>query len=126
MNNATHESATLTRRVTEADTAAQFGAAFPPAASTPFVLGLAEVACHQAVSPSLEDGQITVGTSAHIEHLAPTPVGEELTAEAVLRDRRGSRLDFEVEIRDHREVVARVQHGRAIVNRQRILDRLTR
>jgi fluoroacetyl-CoA thioesterase len=126
VSNSARESATLTRRVTEADTAAQFGAAFPPAASTPFVLGLAEVACHEAVSPSLEDGQITVGTSAHIEHLAPTPVGEELTAEAILRHRRGSRLDFEVEVRDHREVVARVQHSRAIVHRQRILDRLTR
>src|SRR5207247_10602395 len=54
MNNATPESATLTRRVTDADTAAQFGAAFPPAASTPFVLGLAAVACHEAVSPSLD------------------------------------------------------------------------
>jgi fluoroacetyl-CoA thioesterase len=126
VTDATHESAILTRRVTEADTAAQFGAAFPPAASTPFVLGLAEVACHEAVSPSLEDGQITVGTSAHIEHLAPTPVGDELTAEAILRDRRGGRLDFEVEIRDRREVVARVRHSRAIVDRQRMLDRLTR
>ncbi len=119
-------SATRSRRVTDADTAATFGPDFPPAASTPFVLGLAEVACHDAVSGSLGEGEITVGTSAQIDHLAPTPVGDELTAHATLERRDGRRLDFQVEVRDAREVVARVRHTRAIVERQRILDRLAR
>jgi fluoroacetyl-CoA thioesterase len=118
--------ATLARRVTNADTAERFGAGFPPAASTPFVLGLAEVACHNAVVTLLTDGQITVGTSAHVDHLAPTPVGETLTATATLRRRDERRLEFDVEVHDGRALVARITHNRAIVDRQRMLDRLAR
>src|ERR671930_30448 len=97
-------SSTRTAVVTDADTAARFGPSFPQAASTPFVLGLAEVACHDAVRPLLADGRITVGTSAHVEHLAPTPVGDTLTARATLREQVGSRLEFDVEVRDSRAV----------------------
>ena len=125
MNQLSEHSATLTLPVTEADTAARFGAAFPPAASTPFVLGLAEVACHEAVAGLLGAADITVGTSATIDHLAPTPVGGVLTATATLAERDGRRLAFEVEVHDgHDALVARVAHRRAIVDRRRILDRL--
>ena len=41
--------ASISRTVTDNDTAAAWGDTFPPAASTPFVLGLAEITCHQAV-----------------------------------------------------------------------------
>jgi len=118
-------SAVLSRTVTEADTAARFGDVFPPAASTPFVLGLAEVAAHTAVEEALEGGEITVGTSATIAHLAPSPVGTTLTATATVVAQDGRRLEFHIEVLDDRtEVVARIDHARAVVDRQRLLDRL--
>ena len=55
--------ATVEAIVREKDTAASFGANFPAAASTPFVLGLAEVASHRAVMATLTPGEITVGVS---------------------------------------------------------------
>lgn len=116
--------ASRTQRVTAADTAARFGANFPEAAATPFVLGLAEVACHEAVQATLADGEVTVGVRATIEHLLPSPVGAELRADAVLVQRDGRLLAFEVLVYDGREVCARVQHDRAIVLSQRIIDRL--
>lgn len=112
-------------RVTDADTASRFGDDFPPAASTPFVLGLAEVACHEAVAGELEPGEITVGTRAEIEHLAPSPVGATLIVKATLieRSERG-RLRFHVDVHQGEAVVARVEHDRAVVPLAGILKRL--
>lgn len=117
-------SAELVRTVSEDDTAAAFGDHFPRAASTPFVLGLAEVACHEAVAADLQEGEITVGTFASLEHLLPSPVGATLTARAELVDRQGRRLVFRVEVRDGTEVCAVVEHRRAIVLAEQIAARL--
>lgn len=106
------------------DTAAGFGPSFPQAASTPFVLGLAEVACHNAIADELGTGEITVGTSATIEHRSPSPIGATLTAQARLTERTGRRLQFEVEVFDGDEVCATVRHSRAVVLGEQIAARL--
>src|SRR5262249_36294066 len=118
--------ASLSRKVTEADTAAAWDDVFPPAAATTFVLGLAQITCHQAIEELLSDGELTVGTAATIDHQAPSKVGAELEARAVLTDRAGRRLQFEVEVFDAGELVATVDHTRAIVSRDRIADLLSR
>jgi fluoroacetyl-CoA thioesterase len=114
----------LSRTVTEADTAAMFGPDFPKAASTPFVLGLAEVACHNIVAGELQYGELTVGTAATIEHLLPSAVGATLTARATLVERSGRRLHFEIEVFDGDDLCATLTHGRAIAQAQKIKDRL--
>lgn len=116
--------ATLHRVVTDSDTAAGYGTHFPQAAATPFVLGLAEVACHNAVSGELAQGEITVGVRAIIEHLLPSPVGAQLTANAVLVERNGRSLSFEVLIYDEADLCAKVHHDRAVVSAERIAARL--
>src|SRR3954451_16354110 len=110
--------------VTADDTAAAWGEAFPPAASTPFVLGLAEVACHELVADRLDDGEITVGVAAEIEHLAPSAVGATLVAAPRLVSEEGRTFAFAVEVHDDGTLVARVQHRRARVQRSRIMARL--
>jgi predicted thioesterase len=114
----------LSRVVGEADTAAGFGAHFPRAAATPFVLGLAEVACHNVIAPELAPGEVTVGTAATIEHQLPSPVGATLTAHARLVERDGRRLRFEVEVFDGDDVCARISHSRAVVLAEKIEKRL--
>jgi predicted thioesterase len=116
--------ASVRRSVSHADSAAAWGEEFPPAASTPFVLGLAETACHRAVAGELAPGEITVGTRAVIEHLRPSPVGATLVANAELTSREGGRLQFAVEVLEGERVVARVEHRRAVVDRSRMLERL--
>lgn len=117
-------SATLTRTVTANNTASTFGPDFPAAASTPFVLGLAEVACHSAVASRLASGEITVGMRARIEHLLPSCVGTQLSVSAHLVRRIRNRLYFHVEVSDGSDVVARVQHVRAVVDGARLQARL--
>ncbi|MGE0218868.1 thioesterase family protein [Mycolicibacterium sp.] len=116
--------ASLSGIVGEEDTAAGFGPSFPRAASTPFVLGLAEVACHNAIAAELAPGEITVGTAATIEHRSPSPVGATLTAHARLTERAGRRLRFEVDVFDGEEVCATVTHSRAVVLSDQIAARL--
>ncbi len=124
MNPVAEQSATVSRTVTAEDTAASWGREFPPAASTPFVLGLAELACHAAVADDLAEGEITVGTAATIDHLVASSVGAVLVAHARLVAREGPRLQFEVEVRDGDVVAARVSHARAAVERRKIIARL--
>ncbi len=118
--------ADVLRRVALDDTAAAFGTMFPPAASTPFVLGLAEVTCHKAVANQLREGETTVGVRAEIEHMAPSPVGAELAVHAELVQSEGGRLTFAVVVKEDNRIVARVSHQRAIVDTARILRRLER
>jgi fluoroacetyl-CoA thioesterase len=115
---------TKTLVVKQTDTANAFGDDFPAAASTPAVLGLAEVACHEALSPTLEAGQITVGTRAVIDHLAPSPVGATLVATVTHVQRQGRRVDFVVEVNDEDGPCARIEHTRAVVVRAAIEKRL--
>jgi predicted thioesterase len=112
------------RTVTADDTAAAWGDGFPPAASTPFVLGLAEVACHELVADRLADGEITVGVAAAIEHLAPSAVGARLVASPRLTAESGRGLEFAVDVHDGETLVARITHRRVRVERARIMARL--
>jgi fluoroacetyl-CoA thioesterase len=110
--------------VTAADTARAFGPEFPAAASTPFVLGLAEVAAHRSVSAGFADGETSVGTRSIVDHLAPSPVGSELVVRSRLAARDGRKLEFEIEVYDGTELVAVIRHNRAIVMAARIEARL--
>lgn len=118
--------ATMERSVGEGDTAAGWGEEFLPAASTPFVLGFAEVTCHRAVADELGDGETMVGTMATIRHLAPSPVGARLRATARLISRDGRRFEFHVRIENEGELVAELEHTRAVVDRAKVLERLKR
>jgi fluoroacetyl-CoA thioesterase len=117
--------AELSKVVASTDTAAEYGDHFPAAAATPFVLGLAEVACHNVVSAELAEGEVTVGVKATIEHLLPSPVGATLTAKAHLVRRDGRALTFNVLVFDGPDLCARVEHDRAVVGADRIAQRLT-
>lgn len=108
----------MKRQVEVADTAAAWGAGqFPPAASTPFVLALAELACHGVLAPELSADELTVGAGAELTHDRPSPVGATLTARATLVERRGNKASFTVEVSDGQQVVAHVQHRRAVIKR---------
>jgi predicted thioesterase len=118
------EKTTYQRTVTEADTAAALDDSLPPAASTPFVLAIAEGACHKALSERLDADQLSVGARAEIDHLAPSPVGAELVATAELVGEEAPKFEFEVEVREGERTVARVRHVRAIVPRAAIFAAL--
>ncbi|MCV7228145.1 thioesterase [Mycolicibacterium komossense] len=106
------------RTVGAADTAAAWGPDFPAAASTPFVLSLAELVCHGMLADGLADDEITVGAGVELTHDRPSPVGATLTARATLQDRQGRKAFFTVEVTDDNgQPVAHVKHTRAVLKR---------
>ena len=102
--------------VTGADTAAAIGSGAVPVLATPRVLALAERATVAAVAGALGAGATTVGTRVELDHLAPSPVGAELSVRAVLERVDGRRLQFAVRLIDGDRVVARGLVTRVVVD----------
>jgi predicted thioesterase len=109
--------------VSEADTAQWLGSGDVPVLGTPRVLALAEAATVAATARQLPTGTTTVGTRADVQHLAPTPVGRRVTARATLTGVDGRTLVFDVLLRAGDRVVAEVRVERAVLDRQRFIQR---
>jgi fluoroacetyl-CoA thioesterase len=109
--------------VTDADTAQSLGSGDVPVLATPRVLALAEAATVAATARQIPGGVTTVGTRAEIEHRAPTPVGHTVVATATLAKVDGRTLIFDVSVRDGDTTVAEVRVERALLDRQRFIER---
>ena len=103
-------------------TAAALGSGNVPVLGTPAVVALVERAACAAVQGRLEPGLTSVGSSVDLIHLAPTPVGTQVTAMARLLNVEGRTLTFEIEVRDRGGAVARGTHRRVVVDRERFLS----
>lgn len=111
-------------RVTPERTAEAFGSGLVRVYATPAMVGLMEQAAVHALSDCLPEEQTTVGTRLEVSHLAATPLGDTVTAVAVLQATDGRRLTFTVEAHDSLEKIGEGLHERAVVSRQRFLDRV--
>ena len=109
--------------VTEADTAQWLGSGDVPRLGTPRVLALAEAASVAATARQLPPGATTVGTRADVRHLLATPLGRRVSARATLATVEGRTLRFEVVVREGDRVVAEVTVERAVLDRQRFIQR---
>ena len=110
--------------VEEKYTARHLGSGGVNVLATPIMIALMEEASRHAVEPLLEEGQLTVGASLDVRHLAPTPMGMRVTARAELLAVDGRMLTFRVEAHDEREKVGEGTHVRAIINLDRFLARV--
>ena len=109
--------------VTDADTAQALGSGDVPVLGTPRVLALAEAATVAATARQIPGGVTTVGTRAEVNHKAATPLGRRVVATATLAKVDGRKLLFEVEVHDGATLVAEVRVERAIVDRQRFIEK---
>jgi fluoroacetyl-CoA thioesterase len=112
-------SASVTVTVTDSDTARALGSGDVNVLATPRALALAEAATVAAAAASLAPGQTTVGTHVELDHLAPSPVGATVRADAELVYRSGRRLTFDVRLTQDDREVATGRVVRAVVDRAR-------
>lgn len=110
--------------VQEKDTVGALMPGMPMVAATPWLVGVAELACGRLVLDMLEPGQITVGSRVVIDHLGPSKVGAELLVKATLQKREKNRFKFGVRIEDGPRTVAVVEHERAAVSLEKIMKSL--
>ncbi len=99
-------------------------ATLPPVLATPVMIMAMENAALNALKPYLEPGEIAVGTAVDVRHVAATPVGQRIVAEAEVTGVEGRRIAFKVTARDEREAIGHGTHERMIVALARIQDRL--
>ena len=116
---------TFTLRVTPAHLANQFkDAMLPQVFATPMMILAMENAALNAIRSYLETGESAVGTAVDIRHLAATPVGHDVTAEAEVTGVDGRRVAFKVSARDEIEEIGRGTHERMVVDMRRLDQRL--
>jgi predicted thioesterase len=101
--------------------------AFPEVFATSRMIALMEVAAASCLVPLLEEGELSVGVTVDVRHLAPTPVGATVTATARFLERVDGKLyRFEVVAADGGGEIGRGTHDRAIVKSARLLERAAR
>jgi predicted thioesterase len=110
--------------VTEADTASVLGSGDLPVLATPRLINWLERVAHSTARSVIRDGQSTVGTLVHIEHLKATPVGRVVTCSASKPISDGRRLIFHVQATDDQgEEVARGEIHRRVVESEQFMSR---
>ncbi len=109
--------------VTDADTSIAFRSGTVPVLATPRVVALVEEASVVALAGRLNEGETSVGMRVQLDHLAPTPVGASVMAEASLDKIEGRRLTFTVSVTDGRGLVAVGKVTRVVVDVARFLER---
>jgi len=114
---------TIEHVVGERDTSAAAGTSDVAMLATPSIILLAEQATWAALAGRLDEGTSAVEHRVEISHLAPTPVGAKVRAEAVLEAVEGRRLIFRVSVSDERGLVAAGRFTRVIVSTERFLER---
>ena len=92
--------------------------------STPSLTLFVEMTANQLAAPHMKPGQGQVGLSVNLRHLAPTPIGKKVRAEAelVAIDRR--KLTFKVKVFDDVEQVGEAEHERFVIDVDKYIERL--
>lgn len=108
---------TFTLRVEPGHLANQFkDAILPQVLATPVMVLIMENAALNAIRSYLEPGESAVGTAIDVRHLAATPVGHIVRAEAEVTAVDGKRIEFRVSARDEIEEIGRGTHLRAAID----------
>ena len=98
----------------------------PNVLATPVMILMMENAALDAIRGCLEPGESVVGTGVNVRHLAATPVGHQVRAEAEVTRVDGRRIEFTVAAWDEAEEIGRGTHERMLVDVARMNQRLAK
>ncbi len=115
----------FTIRVLPQHLASQFkDAMLPEVLATPVMIMMMENAALNAIRPFLDSGETAVGTMIDVQHLAATPVGQDVRAEAEVTKVEGRRIEFRVSAHDEAELIGKGTHQRMTINLASFNERL--
>src|SRR5664280_1749963 len=99
-------------------------AMLPQVLATPVMILIMENAALNAIRSFLDLGESAIGTAIDVRHLAATPVGHDVLAEAKVIKVEGKRIKFKVSASDEIEEIGNGTHQRAVINLRSFSDRL--
>ncbi len=107
--------------VEEIHTAAHIGSGAVSVLATPWLIAFMEHVSMNLLSENIPEGSSSVGTQVDIRHLAPTPVGAEVTIRAEIVKTDGNRITFAIEAQDGGGKIGEGTHQRVIIDKQRFI-----
>ena len=96
----------------------------PEILCTPWLVWFLEHAARNAMLPLLEPGESTVGVIVNVEHLAATPLGEDVICRAKVIYVDGATISFQLEAFDEHEQIARGTHKLRVIKAARLAKRV--
>ncbi len=110
--------------VIEDDLAIKLDASLPAVMATRVMAGMMELAAMDAIRAYLDPGESSVGIAMDFAHVAATPVGHRVRAEAEVTGCEGRRLEFKVRAFDETEEIGSGTHRRAVIDLAKFNARL--
>ena len=96
----------------------------PSMNSTPAMVSLIEATCVRLMTRYVDPGEQSVGFHIDVRHLAPTPIGKQVTAKVTLQKIDGRRYTFGVEVTNEDGVkIGEGIHERALIDIARFAGR---
>ena|SRR5436190_8613152 len=96
----------------------------PPVLATPYMIGFMEHACLIAQEPYCDEGEITVGTAIHVDHRAPTTIGQKIFVDATLESIDGRFFIYKVTASNEQQQIGSGTVHRAVVNLENFMKKL--
>ena len=94
--------------------------------ATPVMINLIEAAALAAIEHLLPVGYQSLGTLLNVRHLAATPVGMRMRAQATVTAVQGRTISFQMSAHDERELIGEGVHERVVVNVAKFDQRVQR
>jgi fluoroacetyl-CoA thioesterase len=107
-----------------ADLASVLDSSLASVLSTPAMIGMMELAAINVLSAYIDPGESSVGMSIEIQHVAATPPGHRVRAEAEVTKAEGRRFEFKVRAFDEAEEIGSGVHRRAVIDSAKFNDRI--
>jgi fluoroacetyl-CoA thioesterase len=101
-------------------------AMLPQVLATPVMVLIMENAALNAIRPFLDRGESAVGTAINVRHLAATPLGHDVRAEAEVVKVEGKRIEFKVSASDETEEIGSGTHQRIVIDLRSFNERLAK
>jgi fluoroacetyl-CoA thioesterase len=117
----THEETYI---VGEQDLASHIGSGASRVLATPCMILFMERTAHRLLASKLPAGYSSVGVVVHVEHLAPTPMGNTVRVQAKVEAIDGLKVTFTIEAWDEVEKIGQGTHQRFIIDEARFLKRV--
>lgn len=106
------------------DTAYEVGSGELLVYATPCMVALMEGAACDAIKDAIPEGKTSVGTMLNISHVAATPVGMDVRAEAEVTEVDGNTVTFQITAYDEAGKIGEGTHKRAVITSQKFLDKV--
>ncbi|BEP28114.1 thioesterase family protein [Helicovermis profundi] len=118
------ESFTIQKKVTEEDTALNYGSGkLEKLFATPSLIALMIEGSSMMLDDKLEEGYITVGKSISASHDKPTVLGETVSVKIVVDEIVGTKIKLKIDAFDEIGLIGHGEHERVVVNKNSLLQR---